>query len=86
MVVAVPPTSVANPIGMRIPDALRPVTIAYVIVDDADAQHDRVVAAGGKITQPLTDQPYGGRDFGCLDLEGNTWHFGTYDPFAATEG
>lgn len=68
------------------PDALRPATIAYVIIDDADALHDRVVAAGGKIIHPLTDQPYGGRDFGCLDLEGNTWHFGTYDPFVATEG
>lgn len=67
------------------PATLRPIEVAYVVVDDPDALHDRVVAAGGRITRPVTAQPYGGRDFSCLDLEGNTWHFGSYDPFAPVE-
>jgi len=55
----------------------------YVVVDDPDALHDRVVAAGGEIVMPLTDQDYGSRDFTARDPEGNLWSFGTYDPSAA---
>jgi uncharacterized glyoxalase superfamily protein PhnB len=28
----------------------------------------------------LTDQPHGSRDFSALDLDGNQWNFGTYQP------
>jgi uncharacterized glyoxalase superfamily protein PhnB len=52
----------------------------YVVVDDPDALHDRVVAAGGEVVMPLTDQDYGSRDFAVRDPEGNLWNFGTYDP------
>jgi uncharacterized glyoxalase superfamily protein PhnB len=52
----------------------------YVVVDDPDALHDRVVAAGGDVVMPLTDQDYGSRDFAVRDPEGNLWNFGTYDP------
>jgi uncharacterized glyoxalase superfamily protein PhnB len=52
----------------------------YVVVDDPDALHDRVVAAGGDVVMPLTDQDYGSRDFAARDPEGNLWSFGTYDP------
>jgi uncharacterized glyoxalase superfamily protein PhnB len=52
----------------------------YVVVDDPDALHDRVVAAGGEIVMPPTDQDYGSRDFAARDPEGNLWSFGTYRP------
>ena len=52
----------------------------YVVVDDPDALHDRVVAAGGDVVMPLTDQDYGSRDFAARDPEGNLWNFGTYAP------
>ena len=63
------------------PDAT-PSQAIYVSVPDADAVHDRAVAAGAEILIPLTDQDYGGRDFTCRDLEGHIWSFGTYDPWS----
>jgi uncharacterized glyoxalase superfamily protein PhnB len=54
---------------------------AYVIVSDADAMYQRVVAAGAKIALDIKDEDYGGRGFSCLDLEGHMWNFGTYDPW-----
>ena len=54
----------------------------YVSVDDADAHHDRAVAAGARVTYELTDQDYGSRDYSAVDPEGNLWSFGTYDPLA----
>jgi uncharacterized glyoxalase superfamily protein PhnB len=50
----------------------------YVVTDDADALHDRAVAAGARITTPLHDTDYGSRDFAAVDPEGNRWSFGTY--------
>jgi uncharacterized glyoxalase superfamily protein PhnB len=55
---------------------------AYVIVEDADAHHERAVAAGAEIVLPLVDQDYGGRGYSCRDLEGHVWSFGSFDPFA----
>ncbi|ONI70512.1 hypothetical protein ALI144C_48620 [Actinosynnema sp. ALI-1.44] len=52
----------------------------YTAVSDVDAHHERAVAAGAEITHPLTDQPYGSRDYSARDPEGNHWHFGTYKP------
>ncbi|MDX3238142.1 VOC family protein [Streptomyces sp. ME03-5709C] len=52
----------------------------YVVVDDADAHHDRAVAAGAEVVLPLTDQDYGSRDYTARDPEGNLWSFGTYVP------
>ncbi|NUS08135.1 MAG: bleomycin resistance protein [Nonomuraea sp.] len=52
----------------------------YIAVDDIDAHHDRVRAAGAAITMELTDQPYGSREYACEDPEGNSWYFGTYRP------
>jgi uncharacterized glyoxalase superfamily protein PhnB len=54
----------------------------YVVVDDADAHHARAAAAGAEIVEPLEDKDYGGRGYGCRDLEGHVWSFGTYDPWA----
>lgn len=54
----------------------------YLVTEDPDALHDRAVAAGAEIVYPLTDQPYGSRDFTAVDPEGNRWNFGTYRPTA----
>lgn len=54
----------------------------YVVVEDADAHHARAAAAGAEIVEPLEDKEYGGRGYGCRDLEGQVWSFGTYDPWA----
>jgi uncharacterized glyoxalase superfamily protein PhnB len=52
----------------------------YVAVEDVDAHHDRAKAAGAEIVQDLTDQPYGSREYGARDSEGNVWSFGTHRP------
>jgi uncharacterized glyoxalase superfamily protein PhnB len=53
-------------------------TGCYVVTDDPDALHDRAVAAGAEVVQPLHDTDYGSRDFAVRDPEGNRWSFGTY--------
>jgi predicted enzyme related to lactoylglutathione lyase len=40
-------------------------------VDDADALHDQIVAAGGVIIQPLSDGGFG-RQFSFQDPDGYT--------------
>ena len=52
----------------------------YVAVTEVDELCARARAAGAKITMELTDQPHGSRDFSALDLDGNQWNFGTYQP------
>ncbi|BCP53260.1 glyoxalase [Kaistia sp. 32K] len=52
----------------------------YVSVRFVDGHHDMAVAAGAKITRPLEDTDYGSRQYGCRDIEGYEWVFGTYDP------
>ena len=66
---------------VRTPRALGgPSQALYVTVENADAVHDRALAEGAEIVQPLTDQPYGSRDFTLRDPEGYLWSFGTYRP------
>ncbi|MCX5493864.1 VOC family protein [Kaistia dalseonensis] len=55
----------------------------YASVPFVDGHHDRAVAAGAVVTRPLADTAYGSREYGCRDIEGYEWHFGTYDPFLA---
>jgi uncharacterized glyoxalase superfamily protein PhnB len=55
---------------------------AYVIVEDADAHHERALAAGAEILLELVDQDYGGRGYTCRDPQGHVWSFGTYGPWA----
>jgi uncharacterized glyoxalase superfamily protein PhnB len=54
----------------------------YVAVDDTDAHYERAKAAGAEITRELNDTDYGSRDYAAKDPEGNSWYFGTYQPFA----
>ena len=56
--------------------------VVYVVVEDADAHHDRAVAAGAQVEMALTDQDYGSRDYSARHPEGNLWSFGTYAPTA----
>jgi uncharacterized glyoxalase superfamily protein PhnB len=54
----------------------------YVVVDDPDAHCAQARAAGAEITGDLHDTEYGSREYGAKDPEGNSWYFGTYQPFA----
>ncbi|HEY1967055.1 MAG TPA: VOC family protein [Pseudonocardia sp.] len=54
--------------------------VIYLVTDEPDALHARVVAAGGTIARELADLDYGSRDFAVRDPEGNIWSFGTYRP------
>lgn len=52
----------------------------YLVVDDVDARHERAVAAGAEVFNPLHDTEYGSREFCCFDPEGHIWTFGSYQP------
>jgi len=54
----------------------------YVAIDDVDGHCARARAKGARITSEPTDKPYGSRDYSCLDPEGRSWSFGTYNPLA----
>jgi uncharacterized glyoxalase superfamily protein PhnB len=54
----------------------------YIVVEDPDAHCDRARGAGAEIVRDLHDTEYGSREYSARDLEGNAWHFGTYQPFA----
>lgn len=53
----------------------------YIIVEDVDAHCTRATKAGAKVVLQPEDQDYGGRAYSCLDLEGNLWNFGSYNPW-----
>ena len=54
----------------------------YIVVTDPDAHCERARAAGAEITRDLYDTEYGSREYNAKDPEGNSWYFGTYQPFA----
>jgi uncharacterized glyoxalase superfamily protein PhnB len=53
----------------------------YLVVDDIETHRARAVAAGAD-ADPIQDTDYGSREYGVRDLEGNSWHIGTYDPWS----
>ncbi len=55
-----------------------PTVHIYVYVDDVDAHHARVVAAGGNVVRPLEDAHYGDRRYAARDTEGHEWWFATH--------
>lgn len=55
----------------------------YVVVPDVDAHCAQARAAGATITRAPADTDYGSREYAALDLEGNVWSFGTYQPWIA---
>jgi uncharacterized glyoxalase superfamily protein PhnB len=54
----------------------------YIVVADPDEHHARAREAGAEIMRELNDTEYGSREYGAKDPEGNSWSFGTYQPFA----
>ncbi len=62
--------------GYQSPRSLGGVSSMTVItVDDADAHHARSVQAGAVIVEEPVDQPYGVREYGARDPEGQLWYF-----------
>ena len=55
---------------------------AYVVVPDPDAHHAQARREGARIVIEPHDEDHGGRGYGCRDLEGRLWYFGSYDPWA----
>jgi uncharacterized glyoxalase superfamily protein PhnB len=53
----------------------------YVVTEDVNAIHDRVMAAGAEILIALKDEDYGGRSFTFRDPEGHVWTIGSYSPW-----
>ncbi|QOW20182.1 glyoxalase [Lysobacter ciconiae] len=56
-----------------------------VVVRDPDAHYARAIAAGAEIIRDIANQDYGGRGYGCLDIEGHMWWFGSYDPWLSLD-
>jgi MerR family transcriptional regulator, thiopeptide resistance regulator len=62
--------------GYQSPGSVGAVTgMTVIAVDDADAHHARSVEAGAVIIEEPVDQPYGVREYGARDLEGQLWYF-----------
>ena len=54
----------------------------YLVVADAAAVYEQAKAAGAAMDGELKEMSYGGKAFGCKDLEGYFWSIGEYDPWA----
>jgi uncharacterized glyoxalase superfamily protein PhnB len=52
-----------------------------VTVTDCKAHYERAKAAGAKIVSDYEEKDYGGAGYGCRDLEGHIWWFGSYNPW-----
>jgi PhnB protein len=59
--------------GVREPSA----AFLYVYVADADAAHERALAAGAREIEPPADTPYGDRRATVQDRWGNIWQIAT---------
>jgi uncharacterized glyoxalase superfamily protein PhnB len=58
------------------PRSLGAVTgMTVIAVDDADAHYARSVQGGAEIIEEPLDQPYGSREYGARDPEGQLWYF-----------
>jgi uncharacterized glyoxalase superfamily protein PhnB len=75
------PADASSPDAASSDGAQPPVTM-YAVVSDPDGHCERARVAGARIVRDLADQPYGSREYGARDLEGNAWSFGTYDPYS----
>lgn len=58
----------------------------YVIVSDVYGHADRARAAGAEILMEPKEEDYGGANYTARDPEGVVWSFGSYDPWAGTDG
>jgi uncharacterized glyoxalase superfamily protein PhnB len=65
-----------GPANMKSPKTLGASTqFIWVTVDDLRVHSERARAAGAKIVQEPTDQPYGDRTYRALDCDGHVWNF-----------
>ncbi len=55
---------------------------SYIVVNEINAHYGQAVEAGAEIVKPLVNEDYGGQGYSVLDLEGNLWNFGSYNPWA----
>ncbi|WP_374384640.1 VOC family protein [Dongia sp.] len=73
--------------GKRPPEATNPWCTepmgVYVCVEDIETHYAKAKAAGAEIVRPLSDTPYGAREYSARDCGGHLWSFGTYDPWKA---
>ena len=51
-------------------------TSCYIFIKDIDTYYNTLISRRARISLPLTVQPYGMKDFGILDLDGNRLSFG----------
>lgn len=59
------------------------VGLSLIVTDDeCVAIYERAKAAAAEIVHPLNSPPYGGKAFGCRDIEGHIWWIGSYNPWA----
>jgi len=73
--------SAGNAPGTKSPLDLGGVTGGIcVVVDGVRAHYERAKAAGVEITNEYEEKDYGGSGYGCRDLEGHEWSFGSYIP------
>jgi len=49
----------------------------HLYVRDADAVYQQAIDAGGTVSYPINDAPYGERVGGVTDPFGNTWYIAT---------
>lgn len=49
--------------------------MTVIVVDDVDEHHRRCTAAGAEVIEEPIDQPYGVREWGARDPEGQQWFF-----------
>lgn len=54
--------------------------------DECVTMYERVKREGVEIVQELMSPDYGGKAFGCRDLEGHIWWVGSYNPWAEYKG
>jgi uncharacterized glyoxalase superfamily protein PhnB len=65
-----------SPPNHKSPAHLGQVTVGmYVRVKDVDDHYRHAKAAGAEVQGEPTNQPYGDRIYGALDLEGHQWWF-----------
>lgn len=60
-------------------------TTLYLYVEDCDVLFARAVAAGAMVVREMADQPYGDRNGGVADRDGNQWYVGTHKEHISDE-
>jgi len=48
---------------------------AYIVIDDVDALHREISARGVQVSEPPEDAPWGVREMGIVDPDGNRLRF-----------